>query len=134
MPITKEFTIQMEDRPGVLVKICQALADKQVNLLAFQSFPVSGKSSVRIITDSPVVTARVLEEARAHFTETEVVQVKLEHRPGGLARAATQLGEASININYVYSGLDAHSAPLVVFGVKDPGKAATILDRMAAAA
>jgi len=35
--------------------------------------------------------------------ETEVVQAKFPHRPGELARAASQLGEANININHAYS-------------------------------
>ncbi len=35
--------------------------------------------------------------------ETEVVQAKFPHRPGELARAASQLAEANININHAYS-------------------------------
>ena len=36
MPITKEFTVLMEDRPSMLGKICQALADQEVNILALE--------------------------------------------------------------------------------------------------
>ena len=34
MPTTKEFTILLEDRPGTLGKLCQALAEQSVNILA----------------------------------------------------------------------------------------------------
>lgn len=34
MPVTKEFTVLMEDRPGTLGKVCRALADRNVNILA----------------------------------------------------------------------------------------------------
>ena len=34
MPVTKEFTVLMENRPSMLGKICQALADQEVNILA----------------------------------------------------------------------------------------------------
>ncbi len=37
MPTNKEFTIRLEDRPGTLGKLCQALAEQSVNILAFQS-------------------------------------------------------------------------------------------------
>ena len=69
------------------------------------------------------------------YTETEVAQVKLQQRPGELARAASQLGDAKININYAYVGLDPNTdVALVIFGVKEAGQAAMILDRLAAAA
>ena len=41
MPIAKEFTVRQEDKPGTLGKLCHALADKNINILAFQSFPIS---------------------------------------------------------------------------------------------
>ena len=54
MPTMKEFTIRLDDRPGTLGQLCQALADQKVNILAFQSFPLeNGKSSVRFVLDNP---------------------------------------------------------------------------------
>ena len=50
MPTVKEFTISLEDKPGTLGKLCQALADQNVKILAFQSFPLEkGKSSVHLV-------------------------------------------------------------------------------------
>ncbi|PYX04671.1 MAG: hypothetical protein DMG85_17080, partial [Acidobacteria bacterium] len=53
MPTTKELTIRLEDRPGTLAKVCQALAEHKVNILAFQSVPAEGESVVRFIADNP---------------------------------------------------------------------------------
>src|SRR3989442_5708349 len=100
MPIAKEFTIRLEDRPGTLGKLCQALAEQNVNILAFQSFPLEkGKSSVRLILDNPAVARSILDLQKTDYSETEVAKVTLTHRPGELARAATRLGEAGINID-----------------------------------
>src|SRR5712691_12865665 len=56
MPTTKEFTILLEDRPGTLGKLCQALAEQSVNILAFHSCPLEkGKSTVRLVLDNPSV-------------------------------------------------------------------------------
>src|SRR5712691_12037609 len=56
MPTTKEFTILLEDRPGTLGKLCQALAEQSVNILAFHSCPLEkGKSTVRLLLDNPSV-------------------------------------------------------------------------------
>jgi hypothetical protein len=135
MPTTKEFTIRIEDRPETLGQLCQALADQSVNILAFQSFPLeNGKSSVRLVLDNPAAARKILDGRRADYTETEVAQVRLAHRPGELARAASRLGLAGININYGYCGAEPDAkATFLIFGVAEAGKAAKILDQPAAA-
>jgi hypothetical protein len=136
MPTAKEFTILMKDRPGTLGKVCQALADRGVNILAFQSFTArAGESQVHLIADNPTITKSVLESQGLAITEADVVQLKLPHRAGELARAASRLGEANININYTYLGVEPETnAPLVFFGVAEVGQAVSILERAAAAA
>jgi hypothetical protein len=37
MSTAKEFILSIEDRPGTLGKICRALADRNVNIVAAQS-------------------------------------------------------------------------------------------------
>jgi len=124
----------MEDRPGTLGKVCRALADQGVSILAFQSLPSGGESLVRLVVDNPTTAKTVLDTQRLNYTEAEVVQVKLAHRPGELARAASRLGDANININYAYCGVEAGTnAPLLIFGVAEVGRALTILEQVAAA-
>src|SRR5438309_1230079 len=135
MPTTKEFAIRLEDRPGTLGKVSRALADRGVNILALQSCPSEGKSLVRIVVDNPTTARTVLGNERATFTEADIAQVKLPHRPGELARAASRLGEANININHAYCGVEpGANAPLLIFGVAEVGQAVAILDQTAAAA
>ena len=135
MPTTKEFTIRLDDRPGTLGQLCQALANQSVNILAYQSFPLeNGKSSVRLVLDNPAAAKTILDGRRADYTETEVAQVRLAHRPGELARAASRLGLAGININYGYCGVDpSTSGTMLLLGVADAGKAAKVLEQAAAA-
>lgn len=134
MPVTKEFTVLMEDRPGTLGKVCRALADRGVNILALQSFAIGGQSVTRIVADNPTTAKTVLDSERLTCTEAEVVQVKLTHRPGEIARVASRLGEANININYAYCGLESGTnAPLMFIGVAEVGKAAPILEQAATA-
>lgn len=135
MPKAKEFSVQIEDQPGTLGKVCRALADQKVNILAFQSIPSDQESIVRLVVDNPTTARSVLDKENLEYTETEVAQAKLPHRPGELARAASELGKANININYGYCGVEAGTnAALLFFGVSDVGKAVTILDKAVAAA
>lgn len=135
MPTTKEFTLMLDDKPGTLGKICRALADRNVNIIAAQATPSGGRSAVRIVFDDPSKARSVMDTEHANYTEADVVQVKLAHRPGELARAAQKLGDAGVNINHFYCGAEPSSnSPLIIFGVADVHKAAPLLEQAAAAA
>ena len=135
MPKVKEFTVTIEDKPGALGRCFLALAERGINVLAFQSYVEEGESLARIVVDDPPAAKQVLGNLRMIFEETEAALVRLEHRPGELGRAAARLGENKINIDYSYCGLEPGSAhALVVFGVDNIAKAAKALDELAAAA
>jgi len=120
MPLAKEFTVLMEDRPSTLGKVCRTFADREVNILALQSFPIGGKSVTRFIVDNPSTAKTVLDSEQLTYVEAEIVQAKLPHRPGEIARMASRLGEA--NINYAYCGLEpGTNIALVFFGVAEVG-------------
>src|SRR5258708_16551017 len=98
---------------------------------------VTGEGTPTVVfeSDNPTITKSVLESQGLAITETDVVQVKLPHRPGEIARVASRLGEANVNINYAYCGLEpGTNFPLACFGVAEGIKAAPILDQAAAAA
>lgn len=135
MPINDELTIRMDNCPGSLGKVCRALADCGVNILAFQSIPSEKTILVCMVVDKPAAAGAILDSKGISYSEGEVAQVKLPHGPGELARAAAKLGDANININYAYFGVEpSTNAPLVIFGVSEVGRAATILDQTGAAA
>ena len=134
MPITQELTIRMDNCPGSLGKVCRAIADRGVNISAFQSIPSEKTILVCIVVDNLAAAEAALDRDGIIYTEGEVAQVTLPHRPGELARAASKLGEAGINIHYAYCGLESNTnAPLAIFGLTEVGRAATILDQTAAA-
>jgi hypothetical protein len=129
MPKVKEFTVTIEDKPGALGKFFLALAERGVNILAFQSYVEEGESLARLLVDDPAGALRVLGDLGMIFEETDVVLVRLAHRPGELGRAASRLGEKQINIDYSYCGLEPGSTrALVVFGVDNLSGAAKLLD------
>jgi hypothetical protein len=132
MPKAKEFTVTIEDKPGALGNCFVALAERGVNILAFQSYVEEGESLARLLVDDPAGAQAVLSGRRVIFEESEVAIVRLANRPGELARAASRLGEEKINIDYSYCGLEPGSAlALLVFGVDNLSRAARLLDELA---
>ena len=132
MAITTEFTVLTDDSSRALGKVCRALANRNVNILALQSFPTGDRRVTRFIVDNPKTAKTILEGERLTYAEARIVQTKIQHRPGEIARLAFRLGEADININYAYCGLEfGTNAPLVFFSVSEVEKAASILEGVA---
>jgi hypothetical protein len=132
MAKANEFRVTIEDKPGALGKCFAALAQRQVNILAFQSYVEERESLVRFIADDSAAAQAVLGNLRMNFEQTEVAIVKVAHRPGELGRATSRLGENGINIDYSYCGQEPGSAlVLLAFGVDNVTKAAALLDKLA---
>ena len=133
MPTTKEFIVQLEDRPGTLAKLCSALGDRGVNILAIQASPSGRRTEVRFVVDDPAAANAVLGTESLAYDESEVVQAKLANRPGEFGRVASRLSKDNININYTYSGADPSvGTSFVIFGVgtANAARAAAILDQI----
>jgi hypothetical protein len=114
-----------------LGKFFLALAEKGVNVLAFQSYVEDRESLARFVADDVAKANAVLRTMHMIYEETDVVVGRLAHRPGELGRAAAKLGEKQINIDYSYCGLDSGSTrALVVFGVDNVTLAAKLLDEL----
>ncbi|MBV9182612.1 MAG: hypothetical protein JO356_14975 [Acidobacteria bacterium] len=133
MAKAKEFTVTIADKPGALGRCFLALAERGVNVLAFQSYVEERESLVRFLADDMATAEAVLGGMRMIFEETDVAVVRMMHRPGALGRAAARLGEAHINIDYSYGGSEpgAGSSAMLVFGVDNVTKAASLLDALA---
>jgi hypothetical protein len=135
MPTAKEFNIQLENQPGTLAKLCKGLSDRKVNIVAFQASTNERRSQVHLIVYNEPAAKTVMDAERLTYTENDVAQVALPSRPGELARVAGKLGEANININYAYGGVEpSTNTPLLFFGVAEVGRAAQLLDQTASAA
>ncbi len=127
----KELTVTIEDKPGALGKCCLALAERGINILAFQSYVEEGESLARFLVDDPATAKTVLGGLRMVFEVTEVATAHVANRPGEFGRAAAKLGEARINIDYSYCGFEPGSAQgILVFGVDNLNKAAAALDEV----
>lgn len=133
MAKAKEFTVTIEDKPGALGACFLGLAERRVNILAFQSFVEERESLVRFVVDDPAAAKAMLGSLRMNFEETDVAVIRVPNRPGELGRAAAQLGNGKINIDYSYGGIEPGSSQvMLVFGVDNLTTAAMLLDELAA--
>jgi len=92
------FIIELENKPGGLAKVLEAIAEKGVNLSSGSAATWGEHGSVALVTNDDVSTRNALEAAGATFREVPVVAAALEHKPGTLADAARRLATAGVNI------------------------------------
>lgn len=97
-----EFVVNMENEPGRLAALTEALATFGVNIEALAAYGHDGQGTVRLITSDAVATRRVLDEAALHFEENTVLTVLLPHRPGELARLTRLIADVGVNIDAIY--------------------------------
>jgi len=97
-----EFIVQMENRPGRLASLTEALAAFGVNIDALAAYGHDGEGTVRLIVDDAATTRRVLIEAALQHEEHTVLKAQMPHRPGELARLTRTLAEAGVNIEAIY--------------------------------
>lgn len=104
MPKAKQLSAWVEDRPGMLGQVADALGEKGVSIQAFMAAVMDGKGFVRMVVDKPATAKRVFAAHGWETTEDEVVEVTVQDRPGALGAVADRLGRAGINILYAYLG------------------------------
>lgn len=97
-----EFIVRMENQPGRLATLTEALAAAGVNIEALAAYGHDGEGTVRLIVNDAGTTRRVLEEAALGAEEHTVLTALLPDRPGELARLTRSVADAGINIDAIY--------------------------------
>src|SRR3990167_8422470 len=100
--IETQLAIFMDNRPGMLARICQALAKAQINILALSILDTVDHAIIRMVVDKPKEAEQVLSGMHAMVQRRDVVFMDVSNEVGTLATIAEQLGEAGINLEYAY--------------------------------
>lgn len=121
MAIRTELTLRLANSPGVLARVCQALGDERVNILAL-SLEASGV--LRLVVDNHVHASGVLREQHYQVEERDVLYTLMPNEPGSLGRIVRMTAEAGVNLEYAYAtAVEGHSMAGVVVGVADAQRA-----------
>jgi hypothetical protein len=102
MPIQKQLSVFLPNRPGVLARTCSVLSESGVNILAMAVHDTVDNAVVRFLVDQPTKAILLLEQEDFYLLEQDVVVLEIENSPGELARICQALAEADINILYAY--------------------------------
>ena len=124
---TKEFKIFVQNKPGELARVTEALAAGPVNIKAIASEFGNERPFFRVVTNDVATTERSLKNAGLQYELQDIMNIELMDRPGELAKIARRLARAGINVESVYILSTKGGKTDLALNVSDWGKAQQVL-------
>jgi hypothetical protein len=129
MQITKQLAIFLDNRPGMLARLADALAEAKINIYAITTSDTIDHTVIRLVVSDYRKALHMFEEHGTLVVEDDVLMVDGSNKPGELARLAHRLAQAKINIEYCYSATPPSAkGGLLIMRVSNPTKALKVLN------
>jgi hypothetical protein len=129
MQIATQLALFLDNRPGTLARVCDALSGAKINIYAITTSDTVDHSVIRMVVSDTRKAMLLFEEHGTLVVESEVLLIEGDNKPGSLARIAHKLAEAKINIEYCYCATppDARKG-LLILRLSDAKKALKVLN------
>jgi hypothetical protein len=123
-----QLAVFLANRPGALARVCEALAQAEINIHAPATSDTVDHSVVRMVVSDPTKALMLLGEAGVLALESDVLTIETENKPGVLATIAERLAQAEVNIEYAYLAADPKAEKgLIILRPSDVEKAQSAL-------
>ena len=129
MQIATQLALFLDNRPGMLARVCDALSEAKVNIYAVSTSDTVDHSVIRMVVSDTRKALFLFEERGTLAVESEVLMLEGSNKPGSLAKLAHKLADAGINIEYCYCATppDAKKG-LLILRVSNAKKALKVLN------
>jgi hypothetical protein len=97
-----QLALFLENKPGTLAAVCDALAGADINIYALTISDTVDHSVVRMVVSDPRKALAIFEEHGTLVVESDVILIEHDNKPGSLSRVAKKLAGAGLNIEYAY--------------------------------
>jgi len=97
-----QLAVFLENRPGALVRVCEALAKAGINIQALTVSDTVDHSVIRMIISDPTKALMLLGERGVLAFENDVLCIDAVNERGVLGKIADALARAEVNIEYAY--------------------------------
>ncbi len=126
----KQICISIENSPGRLLEIANALGDEGINLKALNLVDTGDLGQLRLLVSDVQTARRILMKKQLPAHVNEVVAAEIDDIPGSLAKILKLILESKVNVIYMYafSGLSSGKA-VMIFRFTDNDKAIEILQK-----
>ena len=97
-----QLAIFLSNKPGALARVCETLAEAEINIHALAISDTVDHSVVRMVVSDPTRAVMLLGERGVLAMENDVLMIESDNEPGTLAKIAHRLAGVSVNIEYAY--------------------------------
>ncbi|NIS38428.1 hypothetical protein GWN91_04565 [Candidatus Saccharibacteria bacterium] len=123
MEKVQEVYVVLDNKPGTAGNLCRILKKKGIAIYAIAMFI----DFARLIVSAPEKTLNVLKDNGYQAELRQVLKVILPNQKGSLMELTQKLGNAEINIDYLYGSLqEKQKAGMVILEVDKPDLALEI--------
>ena len=131
MQITTQLALFLDNRPGTLARVCDALAEAKINIYAITTSDTVDHSVIRMVVNNTRKALLLFEERGTLVVETEVLMIEGDNKPGSLAKISHKLAEANINIEYCYCATPSDAKKgLLILRVNNAKRALKVLNTL----
>ena len=131
MQITTQLALFLDNRPGTLARVCDALSGAKINIYAITTSDTVDHSVIRMVVSDWRKALLLCEEHGTLVVETDVLMIEGNNKPGSLAAIAHKLAGAKVNIEYAYCATSPNAKQgLLVLRVSDAKKALKVLNSL----
>ena len=99
----KQLSVFAENRPGRLSAITRLLGDSGINIRAMSIGDTKDFGILRLIVNDSDKALKALKDADFAVTCTNVLAIRINDEPGGLADAMECLYKENISVEYMYA-------------------------------
>ena len=130
MPIQKQLSVFMPNRPGLLARTCAVLSENNINVFAMAVHDTVDNAVVRFLVDNPTKATLLLEQEELYVMEHDVVVLEIDNQSGVITRISQSLAEADINIQYLYcTAISSQESGCLVLKTDNPERTLDLLSR-----
>jgi hypothetical protein len=104
--VPTDLTVILDDRPGELARLGEAMGAAGVNIQGFAAFTGEGRGVIHLLVDDDAQSraTQALKQAGMGLADSrEVFVVDVADQPGSLGELARELAGAGVNIDLAYT-------------------------------
>ncbi|MBN2315817.1 MAG: ACT domain-containing protein [Sedimentisphaerales bacterium] len=123
-----QLSVFLENKPGHLERILEILTDENINILTLTIAETSDFGVLRMLVNDTDRAVKALHDHHFTCSQTEVLVIGLEDRPGALYRALSSFTRRGLNIEYMYAFNEKRDdLAMMIFRFEDPVQARAAL-------
>ena len=122
--MAKDLTVILQDVPGTLADVGEALGNAGINMDGLCGFPCEGKGVLHIVVEDGEAARAALEAAGQTVQGMrDVLVIDIKDTPGEFGRICRQIADAGVNVNLSYVATQTR----MILGADDLDKARAAL-------